>query len=212
MNMLDKISFKWKKSGTERKKNRMLVLHKRQVTVVSLLILIGIAGYLNWSFQHEAIDPDVAAVYNEVSKKLGEAQMVSTESTEAGEVTPPTQTPQSTANDYFAQARLERDIKRSESMDLLAKILEAQETDKEARRRAEDEIHLLADWMEKEVMVENLIKAKGYSDAVVFMGENLISIAVKGEGLNEIDAAVLQDAAISTTGYTADKIKIVEIK
>jgi len=46
----------------------------------------------------------------------------------------------------------------------------------------------------------------------VFMGENLMSIAVKSEALNEIDVAVLQDAAMGTTGYSADKIKIVEVK
>ena len=155
------------------------------------------------------VDPEVAAVYGEVSKKLGEAQMVSGSTNE----TPaPTQKPQADANDYFAQARLERDIKRSESMDMLSAILDAQETDKEARSEAEDEIHRLADFTEKEVMTENIIKAKGYGDVVVFMGENLMSIAVKSEALNEIDVAVLQDAAMGTTGYSADKIKIVEVK
>jgi len=192
------------------KKNRMLILHKRQITVVALLILIGAAGYLNWSFQQEAVDPEVAAVYGEVSKKLGEAQMVSTELSDE-QTTAPTASPQSVTDDYFAQARLERDVKRSESTEMLVQILHAPETDKEARSRAEDEIHRLADFTEKETAVENLIKAKGYQDAVVFMGENLISIAVKSEGLNEVDVAVLQDAAVGVTGYSADTIKIVEV-
>ena len=211
MNMLRKINRK--RHGKEAtKKNRMLVLHRRQITVFSLLVLIGIAGYLNWSFQQEAVDPEVAAVYSEVSKKLGEAQMVSTETAEASPSAQPMTESDATEGDYFAQARLERDIKRSEAMDLLTKILDSQETDKEARKKAEDEIHLLAGFLEKEVMIENLIKAKGYRETVVFMGENLISIAVKSEGLNEIDAAVLQDAAIGVTGYSADSIKIVEVK
>jgi len=85
------------------KKNRMLILHKRQITVVALLILIGAAGYLNWSFQQEAVDPEVAAVYGEVSKKLGEAQMVSTELSDE-QTTAPTASPQSVTDDYFAQA------------------------------------------------------------------------------------------------------------
>ncbi len=187
------------------KKGRMLVLHKRQVTVVSLLILVGIAGYLNWSFEHDAVDPEVAAVYSEVSKKLGEAKMVSTEAEEFAEET-------LSVTDYFSQAKLERDLKRSEAMDMLTQILDAQSTGKEARAEAEDEIHHLADYTEKEVMMENLIRAKGYEDAFVFMGENLISIAVKSGGLNEVDAAVITDIAISTSGYSADKIKLVEIK
>lgn len=195
-----------RKKDTE-KKGRMFVLRKRQITAVSLLILIGIAGYLNWSFQQDAVDPEVAAVYGEVTKKLGEAQMVNANADEKAETTPV-----ATANDYFAQAKLERDVKRSEAMDMLTKILNAQDTDKEARANAEDEVHQLASFTEKEVMMENMIKAKGYTDTVVFMGENLISIAVKSEGLNEIDAAVLQDIAVSTTNYPAENIKIVEIQ
>jgi len=196
------------------KKNRMLVLHKKQITALSLMILIGIAGYLNWSFQQNAVDPEVAVVYNQVTKKIGEAQMVNGDIMEDADSTSPTNSTSvpTTVNDYFTQARLERDIKRSEAMDMISEILNAQSTDKEARTKAEDEIHRLADFTEKETMTENIIRAKGFAEAVVFMGENLVSIAVKSQGLNEIDAAVIRDAAMGTTNYAAEQIKIVEIK
>ncbi|MGN1060001.1 MAG: SpoIIIAH-like family protein, partial [Clostridia bacterium] len=119
MKLLEKLQAKIGKK-TEGKKKRMLVLHKRQVTAVALLILIGIAGYLNWSFQQDAVDPEVAAVYSEVSKKLGEAQMVNgtaTETPDASQTPAPAAEPPAVTNDYFAQARLERDVKRSEAMD-----------------------------------------------------------------------------------------------
>ncbi len=191
----------------EGKKRRMVVIRKRQITAFSLLILVGVAGYLNWSFQKDAVDPDVAAVYSEVTKKLGEAQMVSGTAQEV-----PDNHPTPVVNDYFAQAKLERDVRRSESMDMLAKILDSPETDKEARSRAEDEIHYLADITEKEVLIENLIKAKGYDDVVTMMGENLISIAVKSQLLNEVDAAIIKDIAVSVTGYSAETVKLIEIQ
>ncbi len=212
MKLTQLISKMTHKQKNVEKKGRMIVLRRRQITAFSLLILIGIAGYLNWSFQQDAVDPEVAAVYGEVTKKLGEAQMVNgsadIEKADAAAVTPEP----ATANDYFAQAKLERDVKRSEAMDMLTQILNAQNSDKEARKEAEDEIHRLSDYTEKEIMTENMIKAKGFDETVVFMGENLISIAVKSDGLNEIDAAILQDIAVSTTGYKPEQIKIVEIK
>jgi len=209
MKLFEKIRLP-KKQQHKPKKSRMFILHRRQITVVSLLILVGVAGYLNWSFQQDAVDPDVAAVYNEVTKKIGEAQMVSGTAEEA--TAESTEQSLSVAEDYFVQARLERDVKRSEAMDMLTEILNADKTDKEARKQAEDEIHRMADFTEKEMMMENMIRAKGYAETVVFMGENLISIAVKSEGLNEIDAAVLRDAAISVSSYSGDRVKIVEIK
>lgn len=196
-------------SNEKPKKNRMVVLHRRQITAVCLMLLIGVAGYLNWNFEQGSVDPEVTAVYNQVSAKIGEAQMVSGDALEEPDETVNT-APQT--NDYFSQARLERDIKRSESLDMLTRILNAQNTDKTARKEAEDEIARLSSYTEHEVMIENLIRAKGFSETLVFMGENLISIAVKSEGLNEIDAAVLRDAAISVTNAPAEHIKIVEIQ
>ncbi len=201
---------KCKPSDKKCRKNRMVVLHRRQITAVCLMLLIGVAGYLNWNFEQGGVDPEVTAVYEQVSAKIGEAQMVSGDVLDEEPAETVDAAPQT--NDYFSQAKLERDIKRSESLDMLTRILNAQNTDKTARKEAEEEIARLSSYTENEVMIENLIRAKGFSETLVFMGENLISIAVKSEGLNEIDAAVLRDAAISVTGAPAENIKIVEIK
>ncbi len=84
--------FKSKKERTTRtnqrtaneknKKNKMLVLRKRQVAAVSLILLIGIAGYLNMTIRKGEADPDVSVMYTEASKKLGEAKMVNSTETE----------------------------------------------------------------------------------------------------------------------------------
>lgn len=187
-----------------RKKNRMIVLKKKQLVALSLIILVGIAGYLNWSFKYDMVDPDVTAVYNEASKKLGEAQMVNSPEEEAdpsGAMT----------NGYFSQARLERETKRDESIETLLELVNSDSADKTAKQVAQEQIQELADYTQKEVTMENMIKAKGFSDTVVFMGENLISVAVFSSGLNEVDAAVISDIAVSVTGYTADKVNIVEV-
>ncbi len=210
MNYLKKMMPKKEKKETEGKKNTMIVLRKKQIVAVSLLILVGIAGYLNWTFKNDAVDPDVAVMYNEASKKLGEAQMVSGNEPDGAEATQAPQ--QAQANGYFAQAKLDREVKRSESIEMLTELINAQGTDKEAKTNAENQVHALADYTEKEVTMENMIKAKGFKESVVFMSENLISIAIQSEGMNEVDAAVIQDIVTSVTGYGADKIKIVEIK
>ena len=63
-------------ANEKNKKNKMLVLRKRQVAAVSLILLIGIAGYLNMTIRKGEADPDVSVMYTEASKKLGEAKMV----------------------------------------------------------------------------------------------------------------------------------------
>lgn len=185
------------------KKNRMIVLRKKQLTAIALMMLVAAAGYLNYTFKRDIADPDAIEVYNEASKKLGEAQMVSTTDTQEAQ--------EEYTNGYFSEARMEKETKREESIDTLLELINSDGADKAAKEVAQAQIGELTDYTEKEVMMENMIRAKGYSDAVVFMGENLVSIAVFSAGINDVDAAVISDVATSVTGYNADKINIVEV-
>ncbi|MBQ4516290.1 MAG: SpoIIIAH-like family protein [Clostridia bacterium] len=178
------------------------------------MLLIGVAGYLNWTFQNNSVDPDVAVMYNEAAKKIGEAQMVSADKTDDEEKSDETDSAEETevtSNNYFAQAKLDREVKRSEAIEMLTELLENEGADKDAKKNAEEQIHKMAEYTEKEVAIENMIRAKNFGENIVYMSEDLVSIALESNGLNEIDAAQILDIVISATDYTADKVKIVEI-
>ena len=182
-------------------KNKMFIVRKRQIAAVSLILLIGVAGYLNLSIKNGAEDPNISVMFNEATKKLGEAKMVNSESDNTA-----------ATSDYFTNAKMDREEKRDESIEMLSEILNSDSSDAESRENAQAQIELLAKFTECEVTAENLIKAKGYKDCIVFMGENVTSIAVMTEGLNEIDAATITQIAADTGGCTPEQVKIVEIK
>lgn len=195
------------------RKNRMVVLRKRQVAAASLILLIGVAGYLNMSIQNGETDPNVSVMYTEASKRLGEAKMVN--------ATEPAQNEQEDAGknnttaigaDYFTNAKMEREKTRGETIEMLTGVLNATGADKEAKDNAQQQIEMLAKFTEGEVAAENMIRAKGYGDCIVFMGENVTSVAVETNGLNEIDAAVITELVANSGAVRADQVKIVEIK
>lgn len=206
------------------RKSSMIVLRRKQIVAVSLIVLVAVAGYLNWTFSSDSVDPDVATMYTEASKKLGEATMVSGDAqggqqdAQGGEAGQPTSTPQA-GNDYFSQAKMDRDIKRSESMEMLLELVNNPNTDSEARTNAENEVHKLASNTEIETNIENQIKAKGYANAVAFLindpdGKASISVAVATgpEGLNKQDAAIIQEIVTTCSSLKAEHMKLVEIK
>lgn len=78
-----------------------MVLKKKEIIAASLVVLIGMAGYLNWSYQDTVRVTDGES-YIETGKKLGEAQYVSgveenVEDTSAG-------TEQETASETSSEA------------------------------------------------------------------------------------------------------------
>ncbi|HWQ62199.1 MAG TPA: SpoIIIAH-like family protein, partial [Negativicutes bacterium] len=82
------------------------------------------------------------------------------------------------ASDFFTEYRLERDKVRSERTDLLREILRGAKTD-EARQKAQEAVLRLALEKQRESEMENLIKARGFADALVFIRDDTVSAVVK---------------------------------
>ena len=199
------------------KKNKMFVLRKRQMLALSLMLLIGVAGYLNYFLGAETEDPGISVMYQEATKKLGEAKMV-TKNEESAAI--PTngaaqngaknnKTP--TDGNYFVNARTERDKSRSSMMESYKEIINGN-GDSSAKEQATKALDELTRFTEAETAAEQLIRAKGYGECVVFMNAGGTSVAIKTNGLNEIDAAVILDLVAQSGGVSPESIKIVEIK
>ena len=74
-------------------------------------MLIGVAGYLNWSYQDTMRVTD-GEEYIATGKRLGEAQLVSSNETAED-------TKETSADEYFAQARQNRETSREKALDIL---------------------------------------------------------------------------------------------
>lgn len=158
-------------------------------------------------------DPDVSVMYTEASKKLGEAKMVNSTETEENKKEDEGKTTMQQLARTISPTRKWNGRKREAmSIEMLTGVLNSSGADKESKDNAQKQIEQLSKFTESEVAAENMIKAKGYGDCVVFMGENVTSVAVQTNGLNEIDAAVITDLVANSGACRADQVKIVEIK
>lgn len=159
-----------------------------------------------------AEDPNISVMYNEASKRLGEAKMVNSTETNTEQEENVTNNQTAVNSNYFTNAKMEREKTRGETLEMLTEVLNSKEADKESKQNAQKRIELLSKFTEAEVAAENMIKAKGYGECVVFMGENATSVAVETNGLNEIDAAVIIELVSSGGVVPANQVKIIEIK
>ena len=93
----------------------MMVLKKKEIIAASLVVLIGLAGYLNWSYQ-DTVNVRDGESYIETGKKLGEAQYVNSveEVEENGEAQEASENTETVSGDsgYFEQARLDKEKSR----------------------------------------------------------------------------------------------------
>ncbi len=167
----------------------MVVLKKKQVLIVGIAAMVAIAGYLNFSYGNSENGP---------GETLGEVRLVSNDSSDT--------------SDFFSEARLEREIGRSQSVASLQTMVQDTSTSAEGRAMAEAEMVKLSRLSETESSVESMIMAKGFSDAVVYINDESATVIVKAEKLEEADVAKIVDIITGQTGIPAANIKIVEAK
>lgn len=193
-------------------------LGKRQLVLATLVVALGAAVYLNWQFSDDRLL--VTDTLNS-EKELGTAQLVSGSLTqpEEGAETSAAAEPEQEAvaanaevSAYFTEARLSRQKARDSAVELLEEVLESVESDEEARKEALEKAAALAENVVQESNIENLIKAKGFSDCVVFLENGECSVVVQTDGLLPNEAIAIKDIIGGQSGVAYDKIKIVEAK
>lgn len=185
---------------------------KRNAVVVAIVLFVGAAVYLNWSYNNQSAghqDKEDGG-----SKVLGQSTLVSGDADGDVSDTQASSTDNSGASGtgYFATARLNRQQARDNALELLQQAAADEKADQTMVDEANSSIQAMAAFTMSEAQVENLVTAKGYGDCVCFISENSVSVVVSSteSGLNENDIAKIVEIVQEETGLSAERIKIIE--
>lgn len=201
----------------------MMVLKKKEIIAATLVVMIGVAGYLNWSYQ-DTIRVTDGEIYTETGKRLGEAQYVSTtqeniedkaedkDSAKKEEKKDTEKSVETSVENHFASARIEKENARSKSLEILNQTASNESFDDDTRKKAQERILKLAENIEKEATIENIAKAKGFSEISVYIDGDQVDMLVKKDNFSENDAIKLKDIASEQLGVSATNIKIVQVQ
>ncbi len=193
---------------------------KRNAVVAAIVLFVCAAVYLNWSYSQGT--SDVSANALPTGKLLGGAAMVGASADPSGDSAAPSQSPAPApsadpsaqtkpSDDYFSNARINRQQARDSALSLLEEAAANNDADQTMRNEANASIQVMADCTMAEAEIENLVTAKGYTDCVAFVGEDSASVVValaSGE-LTETDTAKIMEITMEQTGLEASQIKII---
>lgn len=186
-------------------------LCKRNAVVAAIALFVCAAVYLNWSYEQEAQAGKTLGQSTMVDGKAGDPLVPGSDPVEAGASK---EKEASGGSGYFASARLNRQQARDSALSLLQDAAARDDADPTVKDQVHTTIQTMADYTVTEAQIENLVLAKGYTDCVAFIGEDDLSLAVSvpAEGLSDADTAKLVDVVNQAAGFTADQIKIIEVK
>jgi len=118
----------------------------------------------------------------------------------------------SSAN-YFTQYRTERLTTRSEEMLQLDEIIASSESGSSVHSDALSMKIELTEMTEKELLLENLIKAYGFEDVVVVIGldSDNINVIAKSSDFGTDDAVAIYTIIADETNASPENVKIIPI-
>lgn len=111
-------------------------------------------------------------------------------------------------NTVFLESKLNIDTERSKIISLLTEIIEDEDINEVSKSKAIDDKIKIIDYMNKEKVIENLLKTKMYKDFIVIITDNSVNVTVGIEKLNKSDLAKILDIVMRETNRPLDQIKI----
>ena len=176
-----------------------MIIGKRQIILAALVLGLGMAVYLNWQYTRVSVELPVTGLleWQDGPTTYGEAQYVGTAS--SGE------------DAFFVEAQISRQRSRDQAAETLGAMLTDAELSDDQRAELTMRAVQLANSIETEGKIENLIRSKGFEDVMVYYDSLRADVMVRTEGLLSHEANQIRDIILRETSITPQQITIVEI-
>lgn len=194
---------------------------KRLAMVVILILAVAAIWYVKQigDDRISITGPDTEKL-QDVLEQAGEEESVfpegmetetgpATEETGMLEINPENLDPE-TAETFFVEYRMQRERVRASEIEMLNQMIENPEISAEGKKKAEEQLLALLELMEKELMIENMLKAQGYKDAVFFMKDGQANVVVAAAALGQEEFMQIAEAVSTAAGVNLENISVIE--
>lgn len=186
------------------------IIGKKQIVLSALILILGGAIYVNYLYGNQEGNLPVAETMNQMQEST-----LSGEESEGDTVKNygDTQLVNGTIEDtYFEEVALEKTKSRDEAVETVKSVLENAEASEEEIAQATAKIVALSQQISQENKIEGLIKAKGFENCVVYLGEDSANVVVKTDGLTVEEAAQIKNIILSEKEVAQENISITEVE
>lgn len=194
----------------------MKIMKKSQIAIISLSLMVMIAGYVNYKYNPEREENLGQSVYVNSkdgfmysSIKIYDEEETSDDDDKEGLEEANNLYKQKEAEETISSFRANRDNMFSELQETYSKVIEANSTEVNQLTEYQNKLNELIENKHTITIVENLIKSKGIDDIVIVpTNENLNVIVSDKEEITSDKIAMIQKIIEDELDFPADKITI----
>ena len=155
--------------------------------------------------ENKVVNKNQNEVENEIENKVEEENEVEKENDDGNRVE---NINTNFSDDYFVKTRLDRENMYSKMLESYEKIINNDQITSDQKAIAVQEIDNINKYKNGIMISENLIKNKGFKDAVILINNNSVSVVVKKDMLVETDIVKIQNIIETKLGFKIENISI----
>lgn len=206
-------------------------VQKNQVIIAALAVMIVLAGYLNFRTGGMNVDDSVVSnasvdeseqTAEDVLLELSEQDLQEIEVADEEDMEDldeyETDSPENVgeavltstivAQNFSAQAKLNREQVRSKNKEALIEVINNENVTDELKQTAMEDLMDMTNRSEMEIAAENLLTAKGFENSVVSLTENSCDVVICRETLSDSERAQIEDILARKTDVGMENVVI----
>lgn len=208
------------------------IVRKNQVIIAALALMIIAAGYLNFRtggfeasdsvLSGAAVEEKTQTEVEDVLLELNENELQEIEVADEEDMDDlqedSEQTPENVgeavltstviAQNFSAQAKLNREQMRSQNKEALIEVINNENVTDDLKQSAMEDLMDMTNRSEMEVAAENLLTAKGFENSVVSLTKDSCDVVICRESLTDSEKAQVEDIIARKTDVAVENIVI----
>lgn len=176
----------------------------KQIFLSFIAFSLILVGYLNYNYDQNKTYEVSAESRNEIN--LGDVQLVNSEPEKIvsneningaivsnNELETRSNNTKEEIDNYFEETKLQRDRMYSEMLETYQKLIDSLETPSDQKSIAAQEISNITSLKNGIMISENLIKNKGFENAIILVNNGKVSVVVKSNKLTQEQISQIQN-------------------
>jgi len=185
-------------------KDFMQKIGKRNLVIILSVLIIGGAVWLNIALFSEGAEPAGGEAGDTDAIQGGAGFVEGIETDASGDAV-------DEIDSFFASAQVERQRSRDEAIEVLQLVVENPEALDESKSVAMSEITKIANAIDNEGKIENLVTAKGFDKCIAVISDAKCNVIVKvSSALLPNQVAQIQEIVYEQAGILPANVKIIE--
>ena len=209
----------------------MKVIKKNQIIIYIVVLVLMVAGYLNYTsytekevaletaMQMESKDDTELADIGDATlvnsndivpeNTINETDLDVQENVVNTDVDVQENVVNTDLDDYFVQSKLERDSMYSQMLETYENVLNSEYSLETQRQSATQEIEKINKTKNAIMICENLIKTKGFENSIIFVNGESVNVIIRADELKQEEIAQIQNIVSREIQSSIENIHII---